>query len=91
MVYPNVACHVTGDPQVVQHYTHRRLDDAMRAMMAIDWLAREEEQPGTIDRWRTDGRTHFESEAEWKFHPIHLGKWRRQPSRWRLPGKQARN
>ena len=41
---------------MVQHYTHRRLDDAMRAMMAIDWLAREEEQPGTIDRWRTDGR-----------------------------------
>jgi len=36
--------------EVVQHYTHRRLDDAMRAMMAIDWLAREEEHPGTIDR-----------------------------------------
>ena len=23
-------------------------------MMAIDWLAREEEHPGTIDRWMTD-------------------------------------
>ena len=34
--------------EVVQHYTHRKLDDSMRAMMAIDWLAREEEAPGLV-------------------------------------------
>jgi len=34
--------------EVVQHYTHRRLDDDMRAMMAIDWVAREEERPGVV-------------------------------------------
>ena len=33
---------------MVQHYTHRKLDDSMRAMMAIDWLAREEESPGVV-------------------------------------------
>jgi len=35
--------------EVVQHYTHRRLDDDMRAAMAIDWIAREKENPGVID------------------------------------------
>ncbi|XP_023333832.1 protein limb expression 1 homolog [Eurytemora carolleeae] len=34
--------------EVVQHYTHRRLDDDMRAAMAIDWIAREKERPGVI-------------------------------------------
>jgi len=34
--------------EVVQHYTHRRLDDDMRAAMAIDWIAREKEKPGVI-------------------------------------------
>lgn len=34
--------------EVVQHYSHRPLDDDMRAMMAIDWLAREQERPGLI-------------------------------------------
>ena len=36
--------------EVVQHYSHRMLDDDMRAMMAIDWVSREQEQPGTIAR-----------------------------------------
>jgi len=34
--------------EVVQHYTHRRLDDDMRAAMAIDWIAREREKPGVM-------------------------------------------
>lgn len=36
--------------EVVQHYTHRRIDDDMRAAMAIDWIAREKDKPGTIDQ-----------------------------------------
>ena len=31
---------------VVQHYSHRALDDDMRAQMALDWIAREQETPG---------------------------------------------
>ena len=34
--------------EVVQHYSHRMLDDDMRSMMAIDWMSREQERPGTI-------------------------------------------
>ena len=36
--------------EVVQHYSHRMLDDDMRSMMAIDWMSREQEQQGTIDK-----------------------------------------
>ena len=36
--------------EVVQHYSHRMLDDDMRSMMAIDWMSREQERPGTIDK-----------------------------------------
>jgi len=36
--------------EVVQHYSHRMLDDDMRSMMAIDWMSREQEIPGTIDK-----------------------------------------
>jgi hypothetical protein len=31
-------------------YWFRRLDDDMRAAMAIDWIAREREKPGKIYR-----------------------------------------
>ena len=34
--------------EVVQHYSHRMLDDDMRSMMAIDWMSREQERPRTI-------------------------------------------
>jgi len=34
--------------EVVQHYSNRMLDDDMRAMMAMDWMCREEDKPGTI-------------------------------------------
>ena len=34
--------------EVVQHYSNRMLDDEMRAMMAMDWMCREEDKPGTI-------------------------------------------
>ena len=34
--------------EVVQHYSHRMLDDDMRAMMAMDWIAREQANMGTI-------------------------------------------
>jgi len=36
--------------EVVQHYSHRMLDDDMRSMMAIDWMSREQEVSGTIDK-----------------------------------------
>ena len=36
--------------EVVQHYSHRMLDDDMRAMMALDWMSREQDRPGTIDK-----------------------------------------
>ncbi len=36
--------------QVVQHYSHRALDDDMRSQMALDWIAREQEIPGIIAR-----------------------------------------
>ena len=28
--------------EVVQHYSHRALDDDMRSQMALDWIAREQ-------------------------------------------------
>jgi len=36
--------------EVVQHYSHRPLDDDMRSQMALDWIAREQEIPGIIAR-----------------------------------------
>merc|ERR1712029_1319529 len=36
--------------EVVQHYSHRALDDDMRSQMALDWIAREQEIPGIISR-----------------------------------------
>ena len=36
--------------EVVQHYSHRALDDDMRAQMALDWIAREQETPGQWDQ-----------------------------------------
>jgi len=36
--------------EVVQHYSHRALDDDMRAQMALDWIAREQETPGILSR-----------------------------------------
>ena len=35
---------------MVQHYSHRMLDDEMRAMMAMDWMSREQDRSGTIDK-----------------------------------------
>ena len=34
--------------EVVQHYSHRMLDDDMRAMMAMDWMSREQDKTGII-------------------------------------------
>merc|ERR1711988_2005274 len=39
-----------GRQEVVQHYSHRALDDDMRSQMALDWIAREQEIPGIIAR-----------------------------------------
>ena len=33
--------------EVVEHYSRRPLDDDMRSQMALDWIAREQETPGT--------------------------------------------
>ena len=30
---------------------YRRIDDDMRAAMAIDWIAREKENPGKKQKW----------------------------------------
>ncbi|XP_065355567.1 protein limb expression 1 homolog [Calliphora vicina] len=34
--------------EVVAHYSNRSLDDDMRAQMALDWIAREQENPGAL-------------------------------------------
>ena len=36
--------------EVVAHYSNRSLDDDMRTQMALDWIAREQENPGTLNR-----------------------------------------
>lgn len=36
--------------EVVAHYSNRTLDDDMRAQMALDWIARERENPGVLSR-----------------------------------------
>ncbi|XP_068151247.1 protein limb expression 1 homolog [Drosophila tropicalis] len=36
--------------EVVAHYSNRSLDDEMRAQMALDWIAREHENPGVLRR-----------------------------------------
>lgn len=36
--------------EVVAHYSNRTLDDDMRAQMAMDWIARERETPGILNR-----------------------------------------
>ena len=33
---------LSSPSQVVQHYSHRALDDDMRSQMALDWIAREQ-------------------------------------------------
>lgn len=34
--------------EVLAHYTARVIDDDMRSQMALDWISREQEQPGVI-------------------------------------------
>ena len=36
--------------EVLEHYSHRALDDDMRSQMALDWIAREQEVDGVISR-----------------------------------------
>jgi len=36
--------------EVVAHYSNRSLDDEMRSQMALDWIAREHDNPGVIRR-----------------------------------------
>lgn len=36
--------------EVVAHYSNRSLDDDMRTQMALDWIARDHEQPGSVGR-----------------------------------------
>jgi LIX1-like protein len=36
--------------EVLAHYSHRTLDDDMRSQMALDWISREQEQVGIINR-----------------------------------------
>lgn len=36
--------------EVLAHYSHRALDDDMRSQMALDWIAREQENEGIIAR-----------------------------------------
>jgi LIX1-like protein len=37
--------------EVIEHYSTRRIDDTMRRQMALDWVAREQLQPGTISKF----------------------------------------
>nr|DBA13895.1 TPA: hypothetical protein GDO54_004921 [Pyxicephalus adspersus] len=36
--------------EVLAHYSHRALDDDMRNQMAMDWVNREQDSPGTLNR-----------------------------------------
>lgn len=36
--------------EVLAHYSHRALDDDMRSQMALDWISREQEMVGIIQR-----------------------------------------
>jgi len=36
--------------EVVAHYSNRALDDDMRSQMALDWIAREQENAGSLGR-----------------------------------------
>ncbi|XP_018426093.1 PREDICTED: LIX1-like protein [Nanorana parkeri] len=36
--------------EVLAHYSHRALDDDMRNQMAMDWVNREQDSPGTLTR-----------------------------------------
>ena len=58
--------------EVVQHYSLRMLDDDMRAMMAMDWMSREQDRPGTIDK-------------EWKQTHVDLDRARKAGRELRFP------
>jgi LIX1-like protein len=47
--------------EVVAHYSNRSLDDDMRTQMALDWLAREQENPGTLTRELTQAERELET------------------------------
>ena len=36
--------------EILQHYLHRGIDDAMKSKMAVEWIEREGKQPGIIAR-----------------------------------------
>lgn len=36
--------------EVLSHYSQRSIDDDMRSQMALDWISREQEQPGIIKK-----------------------------------------
>ena len=36
--------------EVVEHYSQRPLDDDMRSQMALDWIAREQEASGVVNK-----------------------------------------
>lgn len=36
--------------EVLAHYSHRALDDDMRNQMAMDWVNREQDSPGSLTR-----------------------------------------
>ncbi|CAG9798822.1 unnamed protein product [Chironomus riparius] len=47
--------------EVVAHYSNRSLDDDMRTQMALDWIAREQENPGTLSRELTQAERELET------------------------------
>ena len=46
--------------EVLEHYSDRTIDDEMRSQMALDWISREQEQPGVIRRELTKARRELE-------------------------------
>lgn len=47
--------------EVVAHYSNRSLDDDMRTQMALDWIAREQENPGSLSRELTQAERELET------------------------------
>ncbi|XP_060516249.1 protein limb expression 1 homolog [Cylas formicarius] len=47
--------------EVVAHYSNRALDDNMRSQMALDWIAREQESPGSLRKELNQAERELES------------------------------
>ena len=78
--------------EVVQHYSHRALDDDMRSQMALDWIAREQEIPGIIARELNLSERELEAARvagrELRFPKVEIHDHKNNSSKYFLSGKE---